>query len=121
MVFADCRTGAILSDAVTRNGAGLTGVTSWFRFMQLSDATGEPPATTEGLIFQARADRKFLGEGGLDVSAVVNRLPAMPYALEIPNEKLALSMSPIEIAKTAIDTARRYLEAARSAPATIPN
>jgi len=90
---------------------------SWFQFMQLCDAPKEPPTTTEGLIFAARSDRKFLGEGGLDLAAVINRFPPMPYSLEIPNSKLALTMSPLEIAKKALSTARAYLNAAHSAPA----
>jgi sugar phosphate isomerase/epimerase len=90
---------------------------SWFRFMQICDAPKEPPTTTEGLIFAARSDRQFLGEGGLDLASVINRLPPMPYSLEIPNAKLALKMSPIEVAKKAIDTARAYLAARLSAPA----
>ena len=82
---------------------------SWFRFMQLCDAPMEAPASAEGLIFAARADRKFVGEGGLDLASVIRRLPQMPYSLEIPNTKLARSMSPIDIARRAIDTARAYL------------
>ncbi len=89
----------------------------WFRFMQLCDAPREAPTTTEGLIFAARADRKFVGEGGLDLAGVINRLPPMPYSLEIPNAKLALSMSPIEFATKAISTARSYIAATtHSAP-----
>jgi sugar phosphate isomerase/epimerase len=84
---------------------------SWFRFMQVCDAPKEPPTTTEGLIFAARADRKFLGEGGLDLASVINRFPPMPYSLEIPNAKLALTMSPMDVAKKAINTARAYLNA----------
>ena len=91
---------------------------SWLRFMQLCHAPKEPPATLDGLIFATRADRKFLGEGGLDLAGVINRLPAMPYSLEIPNAKLALTMSPLEIAKKAIDTARTYLDARLSPSAT---
>jgi sugar phosphate isomerase/epimerase len=90
---------------------------SWFRFMQLCDAPKEAPTTTEGLIFAARADRKFVGEGGLDLAGVINRLPPMPYSLEIPNAKLALRMSPIELAKKAIETARSYISSSRSTPA----
>jgi sugar phosphate isomerase/epimerase len=90
---------------------------SWFRFMQLCDAPKEPPTTTEGLIFAARADRKFLGEGGLDLVSVIRRLPPMPYSLEIPNARLALTTSPMEIAKKAIDTARAYVDALYSVPA----
>src|SRR5262245_34982269 len=36
-----------------------------FRFMQLCDATKETPASIEEMIFTARADRRFVGEGGL--------------------------------------------------------
>ena len=90
---------------------------TWFRFMQLCDAPGEAPATVDELIFAARADRKFLGEGGLNLASVVNRLPVMPYSLEIPNAKLALSMSPLEFAKKALDTAKAYLAATRRIPA----
>src|SRR4029077_6152537 len=91
---------------------------SWFRFIQLCDAPKESPTTTEGLIFAARADRKFVGEGGLDLASVIKRLPPMPYSLEIPNAKLALTMSPMDFAKKAIDTARTYMDMMHSAPAT---
>jgi len=64
----------------------------------------------DGLIFAARADRKFVGEGTLDLASVIRRLPAMPYSLEIPNSKLARTMSPMDIAKKAIATAREYLD-----------
>jgi len=91
---------------------------SWFRFMQLCDAPKDAPTTTEGLIFAARADRQFVGEGGLDLAGVIKRLPRIPYSLEIPNARLALSMSPLEIAKKAIATARAYFETTLSAPST---
>src|SRR5439155_21396296 len=64
---------------------------SWFRFMQLCDAPKEAPDTTDGLIFAARADRNFVGEGGLDLSGIIKRLPLVPFSLEIPNAKLALT------------------------------
>jgi sugar phosphate isomerase/epimerase len=91
---------------------------SCFRFMQLCDAPKEAPTTRDGLIFAARADRKFVGEGGLDLASVINHLPPMPYSLEIPNAKLALSMSPIDFAKKAIDTARAYIGALHATPAS---
>jgi sugar phosphate isomerase/epimerase len=88
---------------------------SWFRFLQLCDAPKEAPTTTEGLIAAARSDRKFLGEGSLDLASVLNSLPPIPYSLEIPNAKRALTMSPLEVATKAIETARSYLDAARLA------
>ena len=84
---------------------------NWFRFMQLCDGHKQPPASLEEMIFAARSDRRFLGEGGLDLAAIINRLPPMPYSLEIPNSKLALTMSPVDFAVRAIETARTYLEA----------
>ena len=94
---------------------------SWFRFAQLCDAPKEPPKTVEGLIAAARSDRLSVGQGGLDIAGVVNRLPPMPYALEIPNARLALEMSPLARAKKYIDDARAYLDAhARNAtPASV--
>ena len=83
---------------------------SFFRFMQLCDAPMEPPTSVDGLIFAARADRKFVGEGALDLASVIRRLPPMPYSLEIPNSKLARTMSPMDIARKAIATAREYLD-----------
>jgi hypothetical protein len=71
----------------------------------------ESPTTNEGLIFAARADRKFVGEGGLDLASVIRCLPRMPYSLEIPNTKLSRCMSPLDIAKKALDTSREYLDA----------
>lgn len=84
---------------------------SLFKFIQLCDAPKEAPATREGEIFAARADRKFCGEGGLPLAEIVNRLPPMPYSLEIPNAALALSMSPIAYAQRCLDTAISYLSA----------
>ena len=96
---------------------------SWFRFAQLCDAPKTPPDTVEGLIAAARGGRLSVGEGGLDIAGVVNRLPPMPYALEIPNAKLALEMSPLERAKKYIDDARAYLNvhSRSAAPAAVAN
>src|SRR5262249_13341947 len=89
---------------------------SWFRFMQLCDAPMESPTSLDGLIFAARADRKFVGEGGLDLASVIRRLPLIPFSLEIPNSKLARTMSPMDIAKKAISTAREYLDKTCAVP-----
>ncbi len=84
---------------------------SWFRFAQLCDGPKERPKTRDELIFAARADRLSVGDGGIDIAAIVHRLPPMPYALEIPNSKLALSMSPLDRARKYLDDARDYLNA----------
>ena len=83
----------------------------WFPFQQLCDAEAAIPDTREGLIETARENRNFLGEGGLDVAGLVNRLPPMPYAIEVPNRKLALELSPLDFARRALATANSYLDA----------
>jgi hypothetical protein len=42
--------------------------------------------------------------------SLARRLPPMPYWSEIPNSKLVRTMSPMDIAKKAIATAREYLD-----------
>lgn len=82
----------------------------WFRSAQVCDAPAQPPATTQGLIHAARNERCFLGEGGLDVDAILKRLPAgIPYSLEIPMTTLGRTLGPEVRAHMAILSARRYL------------
>ena len=57
----------------------------WFHFVHLCDAEPEIPATTEGLIFTGREGRVCPGEGGIDLAAILDRIPVVPYSLEIPN------------------------------------
>jgi sugar phosphate isomerase/epimerase len=88
----------------------------WFHFAQLCDAPAEAPATTEGLIHAARNERRFLGEGGLDVGCILECLPAdIPYSLEIPMTTLGRTLGPEVRAHMAILSARRYLERAKRA------
>jgi sugar phosphate isomerase/epimerase len=85
----------------------------WFKFAQVCDAPKERPDATEGLIYTARHDRRFLGEGGIDVRSILNALPpGIPYSLEIPTTELAKTVGPEERARRAIVAARKYLETA---------
>jgi len=59
----------------------------WFHFVHLCDAQGTIPITTDGLIYTARANRSFPGEGEIDLKAILEYLPKVPYSLEVPNEK----------------------------------
>ena len=85
---------------------------SWFRFAHVCDAAAEIPATREGLIHTARAERLFPGEGGIDVRGILAALPPdIPYALEIPRATLSALIGEKECAKLAIKAARRLLDA----------
>ena len=83
----------------------------WFRFAQVCDAAAEIPDTVEGLIHTARSEREVPGEGGIDIRAILDAMPAVPYSLEIPNDAALAKLGHEEWARRCIDGARRYLGA----------
>ena len=86
---------------------------AWFRFAHVCDAAAEIPATREGLIHTARAERLFPGEGGIDVRGILAALPPdIPYALEIPRVTLSALIGEKECARLALRAARRHLDEA---------
>ena len=113
---ADRPNGGIVIDALHFNRAGdriedLRQLPrTWFRFAQLCDAPADLPDTEAGVIQTARSERLILGEGGIDVHAIVDALPAMPYSLEIPNAVQLDALGAEAWARRCIDGARRYLE-----------
>ncbi len=110
--------GAILVDTLhfARSGSDLNDLRNlpreWFRFAQVCDAPAEIPKTLEEQIYTGRHDRRFLGEGGIDVRSILKALPSgIPYSLEIPTTELAKTVGPEERARRAIVAAKKYLEA----------
>lgn len=88
----------------------------WLHYWQLCDAPAERPATTEGLLHTARAERLFPGEGGLDLAPLVRAMPpGIPVSLEIPTLELARTMGPEARVRRAAMAARRVIAAAREA------
>jgi sugar phosphate isomerase/epimerase len=70
------------------------------RYMQLCDARPERPSDMQEIIRQARSDRLFPGEGGLDLNGLLRALPAgIPISLEVPVSK---KMEPLERARRAL-------------------
>ena len=83
----------------------------WFNFAQLSDAATAVVPTQEEQICTARSARLYLGEGGLDVRAITAHLPAIPYALENPNDAAVAIYGWEEHARRTLVAARRYMAA----------
>jgi sugar phosphate isomerase/epimerase len=82
-----------------------------FHYMQIADAGGQIPTSTEDLIFTAREDRLMPGEGEIDLRSILRHLPpGIPVAVEIPNSRLAASMSDEDRARMAFQATRRLLE-----------
>lgn len=81
----------------------------WFHFVHLCDAPAEIPTTNEGLIQTAREGRLYVGEGGIDVSAILARLPDVPYSLELPNLARVKEVGYTEHAFRCLESAKRFL------------
>jgi sugar phosphate isomerase/epimerase len=83
----------------------------WFRFVQICDAPGEYSRDTDELIRIGRGARLYLGEGGIDVSAMLRRLPNVPLSVEIPHIERLAELGPERYALRCLETARSYLGA----------
>ena len=57
----------------------------WFHFVHLCDAPAAIPTTNEELIHTAREERLYPGEGGIDIAAILQRIPDVPYSIEAPH------------------------------------
>jgi sugar phosphate isomerase/epimerase len=79
----------------------------YLHYLQLCDARAEKPTDMQEIIRQARGDRLFPGEGGLDLRGLLGALPAdIPLSLEVP---VAKAMPPIERARRALATTKAIL------------
>jgi sugar phosphate isomerase/epimerase len=111
---ADCQNVAILVDMLhfNRSRVGLDELDAvprnWFAFVHLCDAPKDIPTTEEGLIHAGRADRLYVGEGGIDIVAILNRLPEIPYAIELPNAARAKEFGYAEHAWRCLESAKTY-------------
>jgi sugar phosphate isomerase/epimerase len=83
----------------------------WFNFVQISDAPAKYSTERDELIRVGRAGRLYLGEGGIDVAAILRRLPAVPLSIEIPNTTKLAALGAEQYARLCIETARSYLAA----------
>jgi sugar phosphate isomerase/epimerase len=102
--------GALLVDAIHffRAGDRFDEIPRTLNYMQLCDARKERPADMSEIIRQARADRLFPGEGGLDLQGLLRALPAdLPVSVEIP---YARPMPALERARRALAATRELLE-----------
>ena len=102
----------ILVDALHffRSGSSLDVLGSlprrWFRFVQLCDAPASTPSTVEEVIHTARFARSLPGYGGLPLPALLDRLPDVPYSLEVPNDVLRREVGTAEFARLVLAVAR---------------
>jgi sugar phosphate isomerase/epimerase len=83
----------------------------WFRYLHLCNAPAEIPTSKEEMTRILREERLYLGEDGIDVASIVNRIPEIPYSIELPNIKRAQELGYEEFARRCLQTAKDYLDA----------
>ena len=82
----------------------------WLHYAQICDGPAERPSTTEALIHAARCERLLPGEGGIDLKAIWQQLPAqLPVSIEIPNDRRVAQMGVHAWAKAALQAAQATL------------
>lgn len=85
-------------------------------YWQLCDGPAERPATTEGLLHAARAERMFPGEGGIDLISLTRAMPAkITISIEVPTIELAQTMDAEARARRALDATKRVIASACNA------
>jgi len=84
---------------------------TWLHYAHLCDGPAEIPTTNEGLIRTAREERLYAGEGGIDIAAILNRLPEIPYSIELPHLARVKELGYAEHTWRCLQTAKDYLDA----------
>lgn len=83
----------------------------WFHFAHLCDAPSAMPADPEEMTRIMREGRLYVGEGGVDIAGIVNRLPPMVYSIELPNLARVREMGYTEHAFRCLETVKAYAAA----------
>ncbi|WP_333967988.1 TIM barrel protein, partial [Pseudomonas aeruginosa] len=80
-------------------------------YAQLCDVVGPRPTSMDEILRQAREERRFPGDGGLDLLALLRALPEnLPLSLEVPAlDLLARGVDGTERARLAIERTRALL------------
>ena len=83
----------------------------WFHFAHLCDAQGEIPTDRAEMTRILREERLYVGEGGIDVAGILNRLPKVVYSIELPHLARAREMGYAEHAFRCLESAKAYAAA----------
>lgn len=83
----------------------------WFHFAQICDASAEIPSDRAEMTRIMREERLYLGEGGIDVAAILNHLPHVVYSLEVPHLARVREMGYAEHAFRCLESAKAYVAA----------
>ena len=82
----------------------------WVHFAHLCDAPEEIPTTEGELIRTGRSERLYVGEGAIGIAPILNRLPLVPYSIELPHDARAKEYGYAEHATRCLESAKKYFE-----------
>jgi len=83
---------------------------SRLHFMQFCDVPAAIPPTMDAILAEARAERLFPGQGGVDLLSLLRAVPRdMPLSIEVPTHALAQTAPATERARRALAATRRVL------------
>ena len=83
----------------------------YFAYAQICDAPVPAPTELPEILHQARAERLFPGQGGIDVKGLLATLPkTTALSLEIPRETLARTVNATGRARMALAALHKVLE-----------
>lgn len=87
----------------------------WFHFAHICDGPEEIPTDKAGLIHTGRDARLYVGEGAIDIAAIVDRLPEnIVYSIELPHIERVKEIGYAEHARRCLQTAKDYLKTAKA-------
>jgi sugar phosphate isomerase/epimerase len=114
---ADTSNGAILVDTLhfARSGSSLSQLaglpSKLVNFIQLCDAFDPWSVSDEEFIRIARSDREPPGQAEIDLRPIVEAMPSVPYALEVPNDDRREELGPEGFARLVRESAEAFLNA----------
>lgn len=81
----------------------------WISFIQVSDTFAGIPEKREDLIHLVRQARLYAGEGNVDFNALLDTIPPVDYAIEIPNRSRLQELGLEGHARKALETFKQIL------------
>lgn len=113
---ADSANGAVLVDTLhfARSKSSTTELAELpgdlFNFIQLCDARDPWSVDDDDFIRIARADREPPAKGNIDLRSIIEAMPPVPYALEVPNDAKREELGVERYARMVREAAESFLE-----------
>lgn len=116
VTLADSPNGAILVDTLhfARSKSSLTQLAdlpaNLINFIQLCDARDPRSVSDDEFIRIARSDREPPGQADIDLKPIVEAMPLVPYALEVPNDKRREALGVERYARQVREAAEEFFD-----------